>query len=146
MTNISRQFEGLLDRYFETLLEDDPVHATYAGLRSGEGKLGRATLESERQRERRRQLALVALDRISPRDLSNEQQLDRLALRAQVLHESEDFVRQHHTLEPDAPEQLLNILLHELLRGEDEPARAAKNLRSLLRAAPRSLESARPLP
>src|SRR5208283_3792177 len=45
-------------------------------------------------------------------------------------------------LEPIAPDQLLNILLHELQRGDDEPRRAARNLRSLLRQAPDFLDEA----
>jgi uncharacterized protein (DUF885 family) len=139
---ISKQFEGVLDRYFETLLEDNPVFATYVGLRSGEGKLGRASFEFQARQERRRQIALRALENISPQTLSHEQQLDRLALRAMLLHQTEDFSRQRYALEPDAPEHLLNVLLHELQRAEDEPTRAARNLRSLMRYAPRFLQEA----
>jgi len=80
------------------------------------------------------------METISPRDLSNEQQLDRLALRSQLLKECEDFARGRHTLEPTGPEHLLNILLHELMRGGDEPKRAARNLRSLLKQAPDFIE------
>ena len=79
MNNAGRQFEGLLSRYFERLLEDIPTFATaYAGLRSGEGKLGQLTLDFHRRRERERQIALRGLESISPRELSNEQHLDRL--------------------------------------------------------------------
>src|SRR3954466_10734889 len=115
MVKDSRQFEGLLSRYFEALLEDSPLFATtYAGVRSGEGKLGRLTLEFHQQRERKRQAALQGLERISPRELSNEQQLDRLALRSHLLKQCEDFDRGRHGLEPNAPDHLLHILLHEL--------------------------------
>jgi uncharacterized protein (DUF885 family) len=139
----SRQFEGLLSRYFERLLEDLPTFATAsAGLRSGEGKLGRLTLDFHQKRERSRQAALRALEEIAPRELSNEQQLDRLALRSQLLKECEDYARGRHTLEPNAPDQLLHILLHELQRGDDEPRRAAANLRSLLKQAPAFLDEA----
>src|SRR3954454_7762729 len=133
------QFEGLLDRFFNGVLEDNPVYANMSGLKSGEGKLGQATLEFERRQEDRRQETLRELDEISPRDLDNEQQLDRLALRSLLLREMEDFARARHKAEPDAPERLLNVLLHELQRGEDEPERAARNIRSLLREAPRFL-------
>ncbi len=68
--------------------------------------------------------------------------MDRLALRSQLLKECEDYARGRHTLEPNAPEQLLNILLHELQRGDDEPARAARNLRALLKQAPAFLDEA----
>ena len=143
MPTTSSLFEGLLSRYFEKLLKDVPTFATaYAGLRSGEGKLGRAGIEFHQNRERARQVALRELGMIAPHELSNEQQLDRLALRAHLLRESEDYARGRHTLEPNAPEQLLNILLHELLRGDDDPKRAAQNLRSLLRAAPAFLVEA----
>ncbi|MEK7706448.1 MAG: DUF885 domain-containing protein [Verrucomicrobiota bacterium] len=74
--------------------------------------------------------------------MSNDQHLDRLALRSMLLKECEDFARGRHTLEPDAPQQLLNILFHELMRGDDKPARAARNLRSLLKQAPDFLEEA----
>src|SRR5207253_4463528 len=97
-------------------------------------------------REAERQKALRSLEEISPRDLSNEQQLDRLALRAHLLKESEDYLRRRHELEPNAPEQVLNVLLHELMRGDDEPVRAARNLRSLLKQAPAFLEKASALP
>lgn len=142
MTNTARQFEGLLDGYFETALAENPLWATYVGIPDGEGRLGRATAEQESRKERRRQTALRALEQINPRELTAEQQLDRLALQSLLLHESEDFARGRHTLEPNTPEQLFNILLHELQRGEDHPARAARNLRSLLRAAPRFLAEA----
>jgi len=137
MATESRRFEGILDRYFETLLEQNPVYATFAGLPSGEGKLGRATIAFEKTREAQREKALQSLEQVSPRDLSNEQQLDRLAFRSLLLREQEDFARGRYALDPNAPEQIFNVLLHELQRGEDEPKRAARNLRSLLRQTPR---------
>jgi uncharacterized protein (DUF885 family) len=143
MNGTARRFEGLLSRYFEKLLQHSPTFATmYAGLRQGDGKLGHLSLEFHHKRERERQAALRALEGISPRELSNEQQLDRLALRSLLLKECEDYARGRHTLEPNAPDPLLNILLHELLRGDDEPARAARNLRSLLKQAPHFLDEA----
>src|SRR3974377_1872982 len=143
MNRTAKQFEGLLARYFETLLQDNPTFSTIAaGLRDGEGKLGRLTLDFQQKRERERQSALRALEGVSPRELSAEQQLDRLALRSLLLKECEDYARSRHELEPGAPDQLLNILLHELQRGDDEPRRAARNLRSLLHQAPDFLEEA----
>jgi uncharacterized protein (DUF885 family) len=142
MNRTASRFEGLLDRYFETLLQDAPTFATVMGIRSAEGKLGELNPRFHARRERERQAALRALETISPRELSNEQHLDRLALRSMLLHECEDFARGRHTLEPDAPQQLLNILFHELMRGDDEPTRAARNLRSLLKQAPDFLEEA----
>ncbi len=143
MKKTSDQFEGLLSRYFGNLLEDIPTFATaYAGVRDGEGELGRITTDFHKKRERERQSALQALENISPRELSNEQQLDRLALRSHLLKECEDYARGRHALEPNAPDHLLNILLHELMRGDDEPERAAKNLRSLLKQAPDFLDEA----
>ena len=140
MNKGSAQFEGLLDEYFENSLEENHLQATYAGLKSGEGKFGRNDLATELRREKRRQNTLRKLEGLSPRELSNEQHLDRLALRSQLLRECEDFARGRHTMDPGAPETVLNILLHEIVRGEDEPARAARNVRSLLRLAPRFLE------
>jgi len=143
MNRTAKQFEGLLARFFETLLHDNPTFSTIcAGLRDGEGKLGRVTLDFHKKRERERQAALRALEGISPRELLGEQQLDRLALRNLLLKECEDYARARHALEPNAPDQLLNILLHELQRGDDEPKRAAANLRSLLRQAPNFLDEA----
>src|ERR1019366_3929057 len=79
---------------------------------------------------------------VSPRELTSEQQLDRLALRSLLLKECEDYARARHAIEPNAPDQLLNILLHELQRGDEEPRRAARNLRSLLKQAPDFLDEA----
>jgi uncharacterized protein (DUF885 family) len=143
MEKTAKQFEGLLSGYFERLLEDLPTFATTAaGLRSGEGKLGRLTLDFLKKRERARQSTLRELELISPRELSSEQQLDRLGLRSQLLKECEDHARGRHTLEPNAPDQVLHILFHELQRAADQPQRAAQNLRSLLRQAPDFLEEA----
>jgi hypothetical protein len=143
MNTTAKQFEGLLSRYFERLLQDKPVFSTIcAGLRDGEGKLGRLSVAFHQKRERERQTTLRALEGVSPRELTNEQHLDRLALRSLLLKECEDYSRGRHTLEPNAPDHLLNVLLHELLRGDDEPARAARNLRSLLRQAPDFLDEA----
>ena len=143
MNRTAKQFEGLLAHYFEALLHDNPTFSTIgAGLREGEGKLGRLTLEFHQTRERERQSALRALEGISPREVTSEQQLDRLALRSLLLKECEDYARGRHALEPNAPDQLLNILLHELMRGDDEPRRGARNLRSLLRQAPDFLDEA----
>src|SRR5664279_5831098 len=143
MNRTAKQFEGLLARYFETLLHDNPTFSTICtGLRDGEGKLGRLTLDFQQKRERERQSALRALEGVSPRELSGEQQLDRLALRSLLLKECQDHARGRHALEPAAPDQLLNILLHELMRGDDEPRRASRNLRSLLRQAPGFLDEA----
>jgi uncharacterized protein (DUF885 family) len=139
---MNKQFEGILDRYFETVLEDHPVYATVAGLTDGEGKLDHATRDFENRQHKRRLNTLSALENVSPRDLSNEQQLDRLALRSELLRECEEFARGRSGLEPDAPERVLNILLHELIRGDDEPKRAARNVRSLLDQTPRFLGEA----
>ncbi|MCU0785953.1 MAG: DUF885 domain-containing protein [Verrucomicrobia bacterium] len=142
MNRTASHFEGLLERYFETLLQDAPTFATVMGVRSAEGKLGELNDRFVARRQRERQTALRSLETISPRELSNEQHLDRLALRSMLLKECEDFTRGRHTLEPNAPQQVLDILFHELMRGDDEPKRAARNLRSLLKQAPNFLEEA----
>ncbi len=133
------KFEGLLDAYFETSLAEHPTLANYVGLREGEGKLGRADLRHEQRWQKLRAQALQSLDSISPRQLNAEQQMDRLALRAQLLRESEDFARGRHTLDPNALDALLGVLLHELQRGEDEPKRASANIRSVLKQVPKFL-------
>jgi uncharacterized protein (DUF885 family) len=138
----SSQFDNLLSGYFEGLLAENPTNAAYAGLDSGRGRLGRATLAFEKRWQMLRKRTLARLDSFSPRELTNEQQLDRLAFRSQLLRECEDFERGRHTLDPNALDQVLNILLHELQRGEDEPARVARHLRSLLNSTPRFLAEA----
>ena len=142
MASGSTQFEGLLDRFFNGVLEDNPVYANMSGLKSGEGKLGHATLEFEKKQEERRSETLKTLDEVSPRELSNEQQLDRLALRSLLLREMEDHARGEYKMDPSGPEEVLNIFLHELQRGEDEPERGARNIRSLMREVPRFLGEA----
>lgn len=141
MNASSRQFEGILDRHFETLLERQPIFATYAGLKSGEGQLGVVGQAFETQLEKQRASTLRALESVSPRELSNEQHLDRLALRTQLLRESEDHARGRRAMDPSALDALLNLLLHELQRGDGEPKRAASNIRSLLRQAPDYLDA-----
>ncbi len=37
MATDSTRFEGILDRYFERLLEKNPAYATFAGLKSERG-------------------------------------------------------------------------------------------------------------
>lgn len=139
MNATQRAFEGVLDRYFETTLAENPVWANYTGLREGEGKLGRATLTHLQRQEKRRRQTLAALDALNPRELTNEQHLDRLALRAMLNKECEEFARRRHELEPGALDQVLNLLQHELQRGDDEPARARKNILGVLRDTPRLL-------
>ena len=142
MNALCPRFEGILDRYFEEMLADQPVLAAYAGLEQGEGRLGEAGSSFEARQQRRRLRTLAALDGINPRELTSEQHLDRLALRSQLLRESEDFNRGRHGLDPNAPDLILNLYLHEMQRGEDEPQRAGKNLRALLRQTPSYLAKA----
>ncbi len=141
-TAASTTFEGLLDRYFESVLADNPDYAAQAGIASARGRLPRGGLQFEARQERHRQRALAELETISPRDLSAEQHLDRLALRASLLHGTEDYARGRHTLDPSALDHVLGLLLHELQRGEDEPALVAGHLRSLLRQTPTHLAAA----
>jgi uncharacterized protein (DUF885 family) len=133
------QFDALLDRYFKAALTDNPAWAASAGIQSARGRLGRAGAAFELRQQRRRQSALKQLDSLSPGALTGEQHLDRLAVRSQWLRECEDFERGRHTLDPNALDAVLNSLLHELQRAEDEPRRVAKNIRSLLAATPRYL-------
>ncbi|MBI5800935.1 MAG: DUF885 domain-containing protein [Verrucomicrobia bacterium] len=139
MNATQRAFESLLDRHFSTALADNPVWANHTGLRAGEGRLGRATLSHLQRQQKRRCQTLAALDALNPRELSNEQHLDRLALRAMLNMECEEFSRGKHELEPGALDTVLNLLQHELLRSDDEPARARKNILGVLRATPRFL-------
>ncbi len=142
MSTTSHRFEGILTRHFERELAADPVAANFAGLRAGEGKLGSANLRDETAGHRRRLNTLRALDAVCMRELSREQHLDRLALRTDLLQGAEDFNRGRHALDPDAIDDVLNVLFHELQRGEDESRRAARNLRSLLKQAPDYLAEA----
>src|SRR5277367_2800326 len=136
MSAHSNQFETLLDRYFKQLLAENPTLATEAGISSARGKLGPVSLDHERRWQQIRLKTLAELERISPGSLSNEQHLDRLALRSQLLRECEDFERSRFALNPSGLNQVLHLLLYELQRGEDEPSRVAGNLRSLLRQTP----------
>ena len=57
MNKESSRFEGLMDEYFELFLAEHPIAATYAGLREGEGKLGRTHLRHESRWQTIRQRA-----------------------------------------------------------------------------------------
>ncbi len=142
MKHSSAEFESLLDRHFESVLAEHPTFAANVGIQSSRGKLGRANLAVVNRWHARRKHALATLDSLSPRELTNEQQLDRLAFRSQLLRECEDFERGRHTLDPDALDHILSSLLHELQRGEDEPQQVARHLRSLLKATPHYLDEA----
>lgn len=142
MNAYSRKFDRLIDGYFKTRLKDNPLEAACAGLPSGEGHLGPATKAHVRQREQARQSALKELDSLSPGDLSAEQHLDRLAFRSSLVRGCEDHEWGRTRKDPDALDRVLNILLRELQRGEDEPRRAARNIRSLLSETPAHLKDA----
>ena len=133
-------FEGILDEYFEGVLSDNPMMANELGKREGEGLMGATGAAFEKRQERRRQNTLAALEGLAVNELHAEQHLDRLALRSQLLAECEDFARGKHELEPDGVDAVFGILLHEMQRGEDEPARAKRNIRGVLRDAPNYLE------
>jgi uncharacterized protein (DUF885 family) len=142
MTDAVVRFEHLLSGYFKKLLAENPPYAAFAGIGSSRGKLGPATLAHEKRWHDLRLKALAELELLSPRELSNEQHLDRLAFRSQLLRECEDFDHRHHTLDPNALDHVLNVLLYELQRSEDEPRRVATNLRLLLKQIPRHLADA----
>jgi uncharacterized protein (DUF885 family) len=152
MKSTSGKFEGLLDRYFERYLRDFPTYAVMTGgLTEGQGKLGRTGPEFVRQRDKERQRALREVHALAPRELSRDQHLDRLGLTAKLLREEEEAQRGRHAMEPSGPREVLGILLHELLRADDEPKRSSANLRSLLRQVPDYLEDSvrllsRPVP
>ena len=116
------EFEGILDDYFKVALRENPVWANTLGLRAGEGKLGTTGLAAAKRGEGLRKRTLDKLERLAVHELSAEQHLDRLALRAMLLAECEDYERGVHQLEPDAVDCVFGVLLHELQRGEDEPA------------------------
>lgn len=147
----SRAFDRLQEGYFSQWLERHPVAANYAGVASGEGKLGETGIAFEKREEDQRRKTLRQLSRIPPTELSNEQQIERLALRSLLLEESEEFSRSRHSRDPSAIDHVLGVLQHELQRSEEEPERARRNLQSVLEAAPGYLRSAgrmiqRPVP
>jgi len=135
-----QKFEIILSDYFTETLSAHPLWANSLGMRQGEGKLGETGVRFVRRDEKRRQKALLELDKIAAHQLSSDQQLDRLAWRSMLLTECEDFKRGVHTMDPSAVDDLFEILLHELQRGEDEPVRAKRNIRLLLRDAPQYLK------
>ena len=142
MSRTTNQFEGLLDRYFEGVLADNPDFAAQAGIQSARGKFPQADQAMETRQEQRRQKCLAGLERINPRELTAEQHLDRLAVRAELLRGAEDFARGRAGMDPRALDHVLDQLLHELQRSQDEPRVVARHLRSLLQQAPRYLGEA----
>ena len=142
MPNHSKNYEQLLGGYFNSFYANHPADATYVGLSSGEGRLNNVTLRALNHQHRQRQAALANLDTIAPSALSNEQNLDRLAFRARLLREHEDFERGRHTFDPSGIDTVFEFLLRELQRGETHPKRAANNIRSLLVESKRYLNQA----
>ncbi len=131
-SSTKKDFETLLENYFSATLEDHPTWANSLGIKSAEGKLEEPTLRLIRKGEKRRQKALSVLGEMSVHQLEPDQQLDRLAFRAMLVAESEDFKRGVHLMDPSAVDDLFGVLLHEMQRGEDEPARAKRNIRNIL--------------
>ena len=134
-----QQFDLLLKRYFTQGLKADPLWANSLGMRQGEGKLGQTGLRAVSRDEKRRQQALLDLEKLAIHQLEPDQHLDRLAWRSMLLSECEDFARGVHAMDPSAVDDLFGVLLHELQRGEDESTRAKRNIRALLKKAPRYL-------
>ena len=142
MPKTSKIFEELLKNYFNNYYATHPSDATYVGLKSGEGKMNSVSFSSLNRQQKKRKDALLKLDKIPPSNLSNEQNLDRLAFSSRLLRECEDFERKKHALHPKGIDEVLEFLLQELQRGETEPKRAAKNIRSLLKESQRYLKQA----
>ena len=142
MPKTSKIFEELLKNYFNNYYATHPSDATYVGLKSGEGKMNSVSFSSLNRQQKKRKGALLKLDKIPPSNLSNEQNLDRLAFSSRLLRECEDFERKKHALHPVGIDEVLEFLLQELQRGETEPKRAAKNIRSLLKESQRYLKQA----
>ena len=142
MPKTSEIFEELLKNYFNNYYATHPSDATYVGLKSGEGKMNSVSFSSLNRQQKKRKDALSKLDKIPPSNLSNEQNLDRLAFRSRLLRECEDFEREKHALDPKGIDEVLEFLLQELQRSETEPKRAAKNIRSLLKESQRYLKQA----
>ena len=71
MNNASVQFEELLSRYFNQLLNENPPHAAYVGIDSARGKFGPATLAHEKRWQTIRLKALSDLEKISPREIES---------------------------------------------------------------------------
>ena len=140
--NDAKKFDALLAGYFRQTLAARPVWANHLGMRAAEGQLGEPSLKAIRADEKRRQQLLGDMDQLAPSALSAEQHLDRLAIRAMVMAECEDFDRGIHRLDPNAVDHVFGALLHELQRGEDEPTRARRNVRALLEQTPKHLRQA----
>src|SRR5688500_16205874 len=104
----SKKFEGILEGYFEQYLEEHPQMANVAGLRWGEGKLGRNNSRFEKKWYGKKKQTLRKLEEISPRELSREQHLDRLALRSQLRREVEDYELGRHAMDPGATDAVLH--------------------------------------
>ncbi len=134
-----QKFESLLDGYFSETLNEHPTWASSLGIRSAEGNIEEGTLKQAKRNEKRRQKALADLDRLAAHELNADQQLDRLALHSMLMGECEDFSRGVHLMDPSAIDDLFGVLLQELQRGEDEPARAKRNIHNLLKESQRYL-------
>jgi len=123
LNRTTKPIRRALARYFETLLHDNPTFSTLARLREGRRKLGRLTLDFQKKRERERHPTLRALEGISRANCRASSSLTGWRCAALLLKECEGLRSRPPTrLEPIAPTPLLNILLHELQRGDDEPS------------------------
>ena len=118
------------------------MYAAVVGIQNARGRLGHATpgFRSESRKTTPTNAGPPRFPQVAAGNFSREQQLDRLALRSSLLLECEGILSAGGTDSiRNALDAVLNILLFELQRGEDEPQAVAANLRSLLRETPRYL-------
>ena len=117
------------------LLAENPTYAAYVGIDSARGKFGRANLAFEKRWHKLRQQALADLESLSPRELTNEQHLDRLAFRSAIaLRECEDFTRGRFTPQskrarsrPQPPPPRASAWRRRAARGGPQPSFAAQS-------------------
>ena len=142
MNSVSKAFEKLLDDYFNDFMPITlPMRPTWASppAKANSTKPPSRYFDGNIAGGR---LPLAKLDTIAPSALSNEQNLDRLAFRARASCASARILNRDDMLDPHGLDQVFDFLLREMQRGETEPKRAAKNIRSLLSGTPRYLTQA----
>lgn len=136
---------ALVERYIETTVKDEPVHATYLGIHDYDAELGAFEKDALAGKRSRTEAILSDLEGLEPEALTVEERIDRAALMARL--RTDLFERDELRVYERQPALYLMTVLsgcHLLIAYELRPLEErARNLVGRLEAAPTVLRAMR---
>jgi uncharacterized protein (DUF885 family) len=137
-----RAFNGLAKDYYDETFERFPIAGGAAGIRRFNSELGRATPEVRREQIELNRRTLAALQAMPLHDFEGDAWLDRLTLRAQLIHD-QILDEESHRWQRDPKiyiEQAADSVYSLLVRHADNLKPVAPAILSRLRKIPRYLD------